>query len=567
MTTIAEKLTSLIGIKQDLYTAIEDRGVPMSGIPFQDYASCVAMIASGPINQIPDSFLYGTWDIDTYRDLRDGPNWADGLLIDYEAILPTDQVVEGVYRVNRGTTNYIALNATSTVELLDGQNNPIPVFWVDWGDGQPHVGGLSGATLFKNYDFDTLIAAGIADESDGFYGQRIEVRFKLYAAAGAQLDTISFQIDPDRIAHPSVTCNVSKMAVNGPYLTRLELSPKMDKGIYNFDQLQEFWLGSNQITSMRGMFTGCNKLIKVVKLETNSCTDMSYMFNGCEALETIPEINDDNVVNYEAMFLDTPTLVTTPPMSFRKAVNLTMMFGNSGVIALPPCTTFGADLNPFPTDMQYLYNMFSGCKRLRYIPTYDFQKVLGASGLYAECTGIVSPTTAYPLTFPNADTLNVMFAGCSNLSGLVTVEAPVAIAIDYLFTGCKKLKMVSVNAPMAASMDNVFANCHTLEYVTLYGFDPAPLRSFATFDNCTSLHTLEVLSPIGGPVPPVLSRLPFFGPLRTSSLLALFAQAPNWVDPLTGQDNVIDLSNLFNLTLAQADINAIQAKGYLVTLP
>lgn len=571
MTTIADKLNTLLSVKQNLCTAIENKGVPMNGVPFEDYPSRIAMISStptSPANRLSDDFMNGNWDYNTYqRILQDASNSVDGALIDYSAIAPGTQVVEGIYRVNRSRSNYLAINATSSVDLFDPFNAPAPVFWVDWGDGPTESGGHNGTTVTKEYDFDALVAAGYSVVNTGSGLDYIEVRFKLRAAVGAMINSLNFQLDSTTGIKPALSCHIYRLAINLPYLTSLTISPGIGKGKYSLDILSEVWIGENAVTDMTGLFADCSLLRNVKRLDTLSCTNLSYMFYNCTSLETIPEINDSNVSNYEAMFQNAVSLITIPLLSFRKAFNLSNMFNNSGVVALPPCTTFGVDLDPAPVAYQYLDNMFMNCKRLISTPVYDFTRVVSAAGMYKECSNLRFPPAGYDFSFPNADQLSELLLGCVNLDTMAGVIAPLATDVTQMFSMNKRLLYITLDAPNAIYLNGTFEGCHNVRVISISGYESNSLRAQETFSECFSLTEIELIPGPNGIRPINLARLPFTGPLRTDSILGLFNAASAWVDPGTGQDNIINMTGLINNNLSASDIAIVENKGYVVQLP
>lgn len=61
-------------------------------------------------------------------------------------------------------------------------------------------------------------------------------------------------------------------------------------------------LDTSKVTDMSAMFSGCNSLIEVPQLDTSSATDMLGMFSDCNSLTSIPELDCSSVINIDGIF-------------------------------------------------------------------------------------------------------------------------------------------------------------------------------------------------------------------------------------------------------------------------
>lgn len=87
-------------------------------------------------------------------------------------------------------------------------------------------------------------------------------------------------------------------------------------------------LDTSNVTDMRNMFYYCESLTSIPQLDTSKVVDMSGMFWGCSSLTTIPHIYTTKVTDMRGMFAYCNSLITVPEMVPFEVTNTSQMFLN-----------------------------------------------------------------------------------------------------------------------------------------------------------------------------------------------------------------------------------------------
>ena len=200
---------------------------------------------------------------------------------------------------------------------------------------------------------------------------------------------------------------------------------------------------TQNVTSMRAMFSRCSSLtsLDVSKFNTDKVTNMSGMFGRCSNLTSlnVSNFNTANVTDMLAMFYKCNSLTSLDVSKFRtqNVTDMGSMFeGCSNLTSL--------DVSKFDTqNVTSMWAMFHTCSSLTSIDVSKFntEKVTNMRGMFFQC---------YSLTFldlSNFDTQNVtnmygMFYGCVNLATIYASDKFVTTACSEdceIFGNCKKL--------------------------------------------------------------------------------------------------------------------------------
>ena len=189
---------------------------------------------------------------------------------------------------------------------------------------------------------------------------------------------------------------------------------------YNDGTINLLALDTSEVTSMYGMFGGCNKLtsLDVSKFDTSKVTDMSYMFDGCSTSLDVSKFDTSNVTDMSNMF-----------------------YGCSNLTSL--------DVSKFDTSqVTNMERMFSDCNSLTSLDVskFDTSQVTNMSKMFYKCSSLTS------LDLSNFNTSNVtymdsMFYNCSSLTNLDlrSFNTSKVTAIEYMFYGCSKLTQITVS--------------------------------------------------------------------------------------------------------------------------
>ena len=103
----------------------------------------------------------------------------------------------------------------------------------------------------------------------------------------------------------------------------------MGRMFYNCKSLTSIpQLDTSNVTDMRNMFYYCESLTTIPQLDTSKVVDMNGMFWGCSSLTTIPHIYTTKVTNMSGMFAYCNSLITVPEMIPFEVTNTSQMFLN-----------------------------------------------------------------------------------------------------------------------------------------------------------------------------------------------------------------------------------------------
>ena len=203
------------------------------------------------------------------------------------------------------------------------------------------------------------------------------------------------------------------------------------------------YLNTENVTSMRAMFSGCSSLtsLNVSKFNTENVTDMSNMFYGCNGLTSldVSKFDTRNVTDMSFMFSGCNGLTSIDVSKFNtdKVTNMRGMYHCCYSLT-------SLELSKFDTrnviDMGY---MFGSCNNLTSIDVsnFDTQSVTNMDFMFFQCYSLTS------LDLSNFDTQNVtnmygMFYGCVNLATIYASDKFVTTACSEdceIFGNCKKL--------------------------------------------------------------------------------------------------------------------------------
>lgn len=287
MVNISENLEVLEGVKDDIKTAIENKGIVINDTtPFVDYATKINEISIGT------------------GDYQDG--YEQGKL-DQKALLENR-----TFRRN-GTYSRPDGYGTVVVDVPSG------------GTGDYETGFEDGVAAQKaKLTNITITNNGTYTREDGYSTVVVDV-------AGGTTGSLAL-VDGTKLAYS----NFSTI----PYYYDFSNITDM---YYMFNQcyfLQNIPLiDTSNVTNMFGMFKQCTSLISIPQLDTSNVTNMMQMFYDCRSLQTIPQLDTSNVTDMSGMFVYCTKLTTIPELDTRKVTNMDSMFyhqtGIQTLISLP----------------------------------------------------------------------------------------------------------------------------------------------------------------------------------------------------------------------------------------
>lgn len=367
MATIADKLTTIAGIKTDIRTAINGKGGSLtSGSPFSAYSAAISSLPSGGGGYPPDwseigytsapqpvldafsnsKNIYDNWD-PTVTSLR--YKFRDDKNLLYMPMVDTSAVTNMNYMF-AGCTNLVS------VPLLDAS-------------ACTNMGGMfSGCqNLTSVPTFNTSACTKMSE---------------MFDKCSSLTSVPAF--------------NTSECTDMGAIF----------RGCNSLTVVPEF--NTSKVTKMGDMFRNCSGLTSVPQLDTSSVTNMQYMFSCCTGLTSIPALNSSGVTSMERMFENCNSLQKITSLDMDNCTNFRDMFvygglGNlrfillkglgtpSGVTSydgarMTNCTNWGVDSTEIPDARQSLVDS---------LLTYSFDR---ATAGYATCTIKLSSNSYGQLT-------------------------------------------------------------------------------------------------------------------------------------------------------------------------
>lgn len=238
-------------------------------------------------------------------------------------------------------------------------------------------------------------------------------------------------------------------------------------------------INTEQVTNMNYMFNGCTSL-KYAPLHaynTSKVTDMTYMFNGCTALEELSFVGCDlsKVTNWSN--------ITTNCTALAKADFTNAKIGNgfrfSYFASADEIIYNGLDTSAM-TDTSYLFTVSNGNNVD--ISSFDLSNVTDMSYTF-------NANKSNSIILGNVDTSNVtnmsyMFQSCTNLTDLDLsgIDVSKVTTMAYLFDGCTKLVNLNFagwNTDSLTNMNYMFQNCSVLDTLDLSMFDTSKVTNMS----------------------------------------------------------------------------------------
>ena len=315
MATIAENLQTIIDIKADIKTAIENKGVTVGDSSFTDYPTL--------INNIPQENTGGDITLTNIDITINGTYTApDG--VGYKTI--NVDVPSG-----GDTTTYSYKIPTADVEGLKA---------LGWDNES--IGYFRDNNLCYDWQKDNYI---VTEGNKELYGVVTKDNLSTYKS------------DPNFVYCPMIdTSNVKNMYYMFTNCNSLVTIPL---------------LNTSNATGMPFMFDSCLSLQSIPPIDTSNVTNMGYMFYNCSSLQSIPLLDCGNATNMDSMFYGCYSLQSIPHLVTSKVTNMNSMFQKcSSLQSIPLLNT---------SNVTNMYNMFNSCSSLQSIPLLDCGNVTDMS--------------------------------------------------------------------------------------------------------------------------------------------------------------------------------------------
>ena len=233
---------------------------------------------------------------------------------------------------------------------------------------------------------------------------------------------------------------------------------------------------TSNISNMRGMFKGCQKLKEIKginQFNTNNVTDMSAMFYECKEIEYL-DLSNFNTSNVTKMLL-----------MFSDCCNLKEIKG----------------INQFnTTKVKDLGSMFCGCNELKNLDlsSFDTSNVIYFNGMLSSCKKLKEIKGINQFNTSKAIETNYMFCECNELESLdlSNFNTSKVNDISFMFDECSKLKKIKgldkFNTINVTKMKGTFQNCSELENLDLSNFNTSKVIDMSfMFNGCSKLKEIK----------------------------------------------------------------------------
>lgn len=360
---IADKLTTIAGIKTDIRTAINGKGGSLtSGSPFSAYSAAISSLPSG--GYPPDWSQIGYTS--TPQFILDGFPYAKTIHDNWD---PT--VTNLRYKFGGDTSLvYMPMVETSGVtrmnEMFSGCTNLSAVPLLNTSACTSMGGMFHSCNLITSVpQFDT---SSVTDMSYMFYGCSRLATVPLFDTSSATDMTFMFN-GCSRLAtvpafNTSACTNMGRMFYECGSLTTV---PQFD---------------TSKVNNMSYMFYGCGKLTDIPSFDTREVTNMSWMFQSAFALQKIAGLDMDKCTNVNNM-LSSGNLNN---LRFMLLKGLGTPSGMTSYGVFYRITNWGVDSTEIPDARQSLVDT---------LLTYSFDR---ATAGYSTCTIRLSSNSYNQLT-------------------------------------------------------------------------------------------------------------------------------------------------------------------------
>ena len=324
--SIADKLTLLINTKQDIKSAISEKGVEVTG-GMTTYADAIRRIETGGGGgsissiDIPVGLKFGNSTIRELPQLNLDYGYEDGSYMFYNC--------DDLGRIE-GINSKEGSHFTNMSYMFSGC-----------------------ISLFAIPQLDT---SNVTDMS--------------YMFDNCQLLTVLERLQLDTSSATDMSC-MYMVCTNINTIPLLNTSNVVDMSrmFYQCSSLTTIpQLDTSNVKNMGGMFQYCPSLTTIPLLNTSKVTDMGHMFDGCNSLTTIPQLDTSNVKNMSGMFYGCFKLKSLPLLDTSNVTNIKNIFGANNSSAI----------NSYPEliDLGGFKNLKVDLYGLPYLPNITVQSLM-----------------------------------------------------------------------------------------------------------------------------------------------------------------------------------------------
>ena len=295
--------------------------------------------------------------------------------------------------------------------------------------------------------------------------------------------------------------------------------------------------------------------------------DISWAFRYNKRLRFFPEVDFSTVKNTQTYFKDCSNLITVGNINSTQK-NLREFF--AGCSSLTYITQFDTS---YGTD---LYGCFDGCSSLTSIPQMDTSSVTNMGYCFRDCSSLTS--------IPQMDTSKVTdmgycFQNCSNLTTIPQLDTSSVTNMGYCFSGCSSLTEIpeldttnSTNFTRFVDINGGknLKRINGLSFKSMPSFTSTGLITYYTNESCRYV-LIKDIGTNSACTKLVIKELRCWGidsdeiPDARQSLIDSLLTYSFDRRAAGYSDCTIQLYKDVKAVLSQEEIDAIQAKGYIIS--
>ena len=416
---IANQLTQVNTTKQEIKTAIENKGVSMTGIPFTSYPSKINEITGG--GDVPDTYTRPS-------------NWRT-----MPTVSASEQKIVGLF--------YVKDLGDINTELVFSVNG---AYTVDWGDSTSN-NYADGAKASHSYSYASIDNSYIVEPGIK------QVIVTITPQAGQNLTTfvatnyydgITFYLNTNWLEFIiSMPNSASIQFGSTSYINSsiksikiLSIKDNTSLGFKGLTSVEQIDIPSTFIApvNLTSLFQGCYSLKVVPLFNTVNVNTIDVMFEQCRSIKSIPEYNFLKVNSAVSAFSNCVSLESFNHTNLPELTNANTMFNYCvSLKSIAECST---------PKLNTMNATFFHCESLREMPLWNTGLVTNMGNCWSYC---YSMKKVAELDFSKVTTIQ------SNYDGLFRD----CTSLDKLPESLKYLP-VGLTAPLGS-----FAGCNSVTYI------------------------------------------------------------------------------------------------------
>ena len=260
----------------------------------------------------------------------------------------------------------------------------------------------------------------------------------------------------------------------------------------NLTGLDLAWLDLSSVTTLHGIFEGCNvRGLDFGRLDTSVTTTLGGLFSTCDLTGVdFSKLRTDTITDMNRMFANSKGDIDLRTLNTEHVTDMSYMFASVGgggiggyrqrIYYLTSIDLRGLDTSNV-TNMNF---MFSNQPKLTSIDLggLDTSKVVSTDVMFSGCSGLTQIDLSV-VDFGNVTTMTTMFGGCSSLQEVKPGNL-----------GTAKLHMIMEEGEKYLPVAELFYGCTSLETLDMSNFNYEYLEDgwsqFAPLYNCEKLTML-----------------------------------------------------------------------------